>query len=120
MFFIKGAVTGREVELYEDDIYTYCPKCGKKLYPFKGLSAPGLHEFLDSFPEDYEFEFASTALICEDCAKNINEPKRKGEKAMSENTNNIQELEQDIINRIKNANYRELRIIGSFLDDLMQ
>lgn len=40
---------------------------------------------------------------------------------MPENTNNIlQELEQDIINRIKNASYRELRIIGSFLDGLMQ
>lgn len=71
MFFIKDAVTGREVELWEDDIYTYCPECGKKLYPFKGLSAPGLHEFVDSFPEDYEFEFASTTLICEDCTKKI-------------------------------------------------
>jgi len=80
MFFIKDAVTGREVELWEDDIYTYCPECGKKLYPFKGLSAPGLHEFVDSFPEDYEFEFASTTLICEDCTKKIKKAEKKGKK----------------------------------------
>ena len=68
MFFIKDAVTGREVELWEEDIYTYCPECGKRLYPFKDM---GIQEFLDGFPEDYEFEFISTTLICEDCTKKI-------------------------------------------------
>ncbi len=66
MFFIKDAVTGREVELWEDDIYTYCPECGKKLYPFEEM---GLSEFLGYSTEN--FEFASTILICEDCSKKI-------------------------------------------------
>lgn len=77
MFFIKDDVTGREVELYEDDIYTYCPECGKKLYPFKDM---GIQEFLDGFPKDYNFEFISTALICEDCTKKIKKAEKKGKK----------------------------------------
>ena len=68
MFFIKDDTTGREVELWEEDIYTYCPECGKRLYPFKDM---GIQEFLDGFPEDYDFDFISATLICEDCIKKI-------------------------------------------------
>lgn len=68
MFFIKDNVTGREVELYESDIYTYCPECGKRLFPLKDT---GLQEFLEGFDEDFDFELATTTMVCEDCLKKI-------------------------------------------------
>ena len=68
MYFIKDNVTGSEVKLYDEDIYTYCPECGKRLYPFRNV---GLSEFLEGFDDDVELEFATTTMVCDDCLKKI-------------------------------------------------
>ncbi len=57
MFFVKTTVGDGfpvEVELYEDEIYTYCPGCGKVIYVTNEVLVDILKEC----------DLPSTSLIC--------------------------------------------------------
>lgn len=65
MFYVKKKInddTELKINLYDDEIYTTCPKCGKEMK-------------LDT--EDVKLvlrdsDFSSGILYCEECSKEIN------------------------------------------------
>lgn len=63
MVYIKTEISDNveiKVDLYEDEIYTQCPKCGKE------IQVP-----TDVLKEILEYgDFASTSLYCSKCQKN--------------------------------------------------
>ncbi len=65
MFYLKKKVNGDvelKIDLYDDEIYTICPKCGKELQVGNETLAGVLKDC----------DLASTSLYCEECSKNIN------------------------------------------------
>lgn len=64
MFYIKNKISsGMEikVDLYEDEIYTQCPECGKEIQ----LDAEELADIIA------EQGLASTSVYCEHCSQKI-------------------------------------------------
>lgn len=50
---------GNNVELYEDNIFTYCPDCGRKVYVDEELFADII----------LETDLAGTTVFCDECDK---------------------------------------------------
>lgn len=62
MFYIKTNISDNvqiEVDLYEDEIYTQCPKCGKEIQ----IDSDELSEVIK------EQGLVSTSIYCKDCLK---------------------------------------------------
>lgn len=69
MFYIKTDINNSmeiKVDIYDDEIYTQCPKCGKEMQVEK--------EDLIQVLQDGDF--ASTSIYCEECSKIINKERK--------------------------------------------
>ena len=51
--------SGNDVELYEDNIFTYCPDCGRKVYVDGELFADII----------LETDLAGTTMYCRECGE---------------------------------------------------
>lgn len=64
MFYIKTEISdnvGIKVDLYDDEIYTQCPKCGKEIQ----IETEVLKQVLE------DGDLASSSLYCEKCSKEV-------------------------------------------------
>ena len=64
MFYIKTSISNSieiKVDLYEDEIYTQCPKCGKEIQ----LETEELANIIK------DQALASTSVYCEQCSKEV-------------------------------------------------
>lgn len=64
MFYIKTNISNGveiKIDLFEDEIYTQCPKCGKEIQI-------NSEELADIIKDQY---LASTNVYCKDCAKEV-------------------------------------------------
>ena len=62
MFYIKTSINDNvemKIDIYDDEIYTQCVKCGKEIQ----VPTEVLQEVLENG------DFASTSLYCEECSK---------------------------------------------------
>lgn len=64
MFYVKTNISDDveiKVDLYDDEIYTQCPKCGKEIQ----VETEVLRQVL------LDGDLASTSLYCEKCSKEV-------------------------------------------------
>lgn len=62
MFYVKTKISNNveiKVDLYEDEFYTQCPKCGKEIQ----IEAEELANIIK------DQELASTSVYCKQCSK---------------------------------------------------
>ena len=70
MFYIKTNISDNveiKVDLYEDEIYTQCPKCGKEIQ----IEAEEIADIVR------EQGLASTSVYCEECSKEVKNANQK-------------------------------------------
>lgn len=64
MFYVKTKISDDvevKVDLYDDEIYTQCPKCGKEIQVETGE----LNQVLENG------DLANSSLYCENCSKEV-------------------------------------------------
>lgn len=71
MFYVKTKINDSiemKVDLYDDEIFTACPKCGREIQ----LEPKEIANILVG-----DGEFASTSVCCSDCSKNDQSPNNR-------------------------------------------
>ncbi len=86
-----------KIDVYEDEFYTVCPKCGKEIH----LDFEMLKDLVNS-----DCDFAGTNIICENCANENQEVKDISLKLI-ESQNKNSDILYDLINQIKDKKFQD-------------